>query len=225
MRELQRLAALIIVSPGIAEQRRNYELVYLCEKAMYVATRIAKRRNDADPELVAAAFAGMYGMQLAQANNQMVIEAVDRCVEMVTVLDEMAKTAAVDLQEEEAADALAIQRAAAEAIAEAEAAEAAKKVREEKLAAIAAAEAEAKAEAELKAKIDAEGNKTSDSAEPMIADSTISSVYKKALSAAGLLTVKAVLEYDEANEAEGGLDKLEGIGKLGRERIMLALKG
>ena len=202
--DLKRLAALILVSPGIQEQRRSYQTLHLCEKAMYAATRIAKRRHEADPVLVAMAFGGMFGSVLGQVSEEMIVSSVGDCVAIVQMLDEIERTAIVDLEIEEKNDRAAAIQAEKEAEVAREAERVAEEIRAKARAERAAEQARQEAEAAEKAKAEAAqkeaeaankeptgepqkvNGEPSGSGEPIsggvaIADTKLSSIYKKAL--------------------------------------------
>lgn len=208
MSRLQDVAALVFASPAVQDLTRSYTPVYLAEQSVKVA--VAIRKSKADPHLTAMIFGAQFGSTLASLGESQIQAAVEQAAQAVEMIE-----------------------AASEAVEVANAAEAAKALE-------AAGDQVVVGGNDLPSELIAGGEASKskpegNQAEPQkeltaevlataIADLPIATAYKKALVAASMNTVADVLKYDADNQAEAGLEKLEGIGKVARERILEAIK-
>ena len=197
MSRLQDVAALVFASPAVQDLTRSYTPVYLAEQAVKAA--VAIRKSKADPHLTAMVFGAQFGSTLASLGESQIQSAVEQAAKAVELIETAVEIAEAD----EAMKAADVDPAVTGGN-------------------------------ELpNALVNKDmGNETSDSPKELtaevlamaVADLAIATAYKKALVAGGMNTVADVLKYDADNQAEAGLEKLEGIGKVARERILEAIK-
>lgn len=206
MSNLADIAAMILVSPAVQDQARSYKLPHLCEQAVKAAVAIKKSKPKADAHLVAMLFGAQHGSTLGQLGDSQIQAAVESANKTVEILEEVARVAELDETEETEI----VQPVATGEPASSEPSQPEKQ------------EPEMKPEPELQP--EPENKVGSDPLLTAVADMAMPAAYKKALIAANLNTAGDILAYDKANEAEGGLEKLEGIGKVARERILDAVK-
>jgi hypothetical protein len=199
MSRLQDVAALVYASPAVQDLTRSYTPVHLAEQSVKVA--VAIRKSKADPHLTAMIFGAQSGSTLAALGESQIQAAVEQAAKAVELIE------------------------TASEIAEAAEAEEAMKMAD--------VDPAVTGGHELPSDL---VNKDMDNATPelqkqltpevlakAIADLPIATAYKKALISESRVTVADVIAYDKANATEGGLDKLDGIGEVGRKRILDAI--
>ena len=202
MSNLADIAAMILVSPAVQDQARSYTVTHLCEQAVKAAVAIKKSKPKADAHLVAMLFGAQHGSTLAQLGDSQIQAAVESANKSVEILEEVARVAELDeVQETEVEQPEVISETGSSEPSQPE-----------------SQEPELKPEPELQSQPEIKVG--SDPLLTAVADMAMPAAYKKALIAANLNTAGDILAYDKANEAEGGLEKLEGIGKVARERIL-----
>ena len=205
MSRLQDVAALVYASPAVQDLTRSYTPVHLAEQSVRAA--VAIRKSKADPHLTAMIFGSQFGSTLASLGESQIQSAVDQAAKAVEMIEAAAIVAditdATKAALEEGIDNAVIggNDLPSELVAGGEA-------------------SESKPKGNL-----AEPQKelTSDVLAKAIADLPIATAYKKALISESRVTVADVIAYDQANATEGGLDKLDGIGEVGRKRILDAI--
>lgn len=196
MSRLQDVAALVFASPAVQDLTRSYTPVHLAEQAVKAA--VAIRKSKADPHLTAMIFGAQSGSTLAALGESQIQAAVEQAAKAV----ELIETATEIAEAEEAMKAADVDPAVTGGH-------------------------------ELPSELVNKnmGNETSESPKELtpevlakaIADLPIATAYKKALISENRVTVADVIAYDKANATEGGLDKLDGIGEVGRKRILDAI--
>jgi hypothetical protein len=203
MSRLQDVAALVYASPAVQDLTRSYTPVHLAEQSVKVA--VAIRKSKADPHLTAMIFGAQSGSTLAALGESQIQAAVEQAAKAV----ELIETASEIAEAEEAMKMADVDPAVTgghdlpnELVAEGE-------------------PGENKPEGNQP---ETEKELTPEVLAMAIADLAIATAYKKSLIAANLSTVADVLKFDADNQAEAGLEKLEGIGKVARERILEAIK-
>lgn len=199
MSRLQDVAALVFASPAVQDLTRSFTAVYLAEQSVKAA--VAIRKSGADPHLTAMIFGSQSGSTLASLGESQIQAAVDQAAKAVELIETAVKIA-------EAAEA---------AKAELEAGIDSTVIGGNELPDGLVAGGEAGSKPEATKELTAEVLATA------IADLPIATAYKKALISENRVTVADVIAYDKANASEGGLDKLDGIGEVGRKRILDAI--
>jgi hypothetical protein len=197
MSRLKDVAALVFASPAVQDLTRSYTPVHLAEQSVKVA--VAIRKSKADPHLTAMIFGAQFGSTLASLGESQIQSAVEQAAQAVEMIESAAETAeAAEAALEAGIDNTVIggNELPSELVN--------KDVKGES----------SEPQKELTAEVLAIA----------VADLAIATAYKKALVAANMNTVADVLKYDADNQAEAGLEKLEGIGKVARERILEAIK-
>lgn len=196
MSRLQDVAALVFVSPAVQDLTRSYTPVHLAEQAVKAA--VAIRKSKADPHLVAMIFGAQFGSTLAslgESQIQAAVEQAAKAVELIEAAAEAVEAAEAELEAGIDNTVIGGNELPSELVS--------------KDVTLPSSESQKELTAEVLAKA--------------IADLPIATAYKKALISENRVTVADVIAYDQANATEGGLDKLDGIGEVGRKRILDAI--
>lgn len=196
MSRLQDVAALVFASPAVQDLTRSYTPVYLAEQSVKAA--VAIRKSKADPHLVAMIFGAQFGSTLASLGESQIQAAVEQAAKAVELIETAVEIAEAD----EAMKAADVDPAVTGG--EVTEGESGQKKTEDNSS-------------------DAGKELTAEVLATAIADLPIATAYKKALISENRVTVADVIAYDKANATEGGLDKLDGIGEVGRKRILDAI--